>query len=309
MAVPMQQFAVPQVQQGTYMQPQGTYVQGTEVMQGTQVGPIANPYVEDQEPTAYEKEMKTFNIANGLTCLMMLVVFVLLISSIGVDWYAHELEYENRVTAEDGTHTWAHLNTTTFAYQLYGYRNTTVIEGTGDVTAAEGESTVDYADGDNDQLTSLFRTLLAFTIIGLVIAALVGAYSAALFVESIREAIHLKGAQLPRIVCAVGVLLVGVCVGIAFLGLFGINDAFDSDPQCGKALNQYGGYCKKFRDTAEFGHEFGVYATATWGPGAGWFLVFGCVPATLIALVASMFIKPAIPDEAWNDPNMAGQSM
>jgi len=171
-------------------------------------------------------------------------------------------------------------------------------------TQAQSETSTFSEYDSNDAAFKIIKIAQAFTLIALIISAILALILALVFVDAIRnKLLFIAGMTVIRMALVFLGLIVVISLVTAFLGLLGINDAFSDDiPSCQM------GYCRRFRDTVDddlgvqtFTDQTGTSVTrfvtrsVSWGPDAGWYIVLACIPLAVFLALLLIVNKFPIP--------------
>jgi len=231
----------------------------------------------------------SFKTLNIISLLLALSIFGITVAAACVTWYSSTDSYHEVSTVSLVYQSVPKkiLNSTSYLYSLQGVTTKTVSK-----QQVENNSFNFYVDAS--ARFSIVKLSQAFTLIALIVSALLAIVLTLNFFASFRDKlIFTLGATLLRNIVVVSGILIVISVVIAFLAWTGITQAFAADiPNC------VSGPCLKFVDS-----ETSVYASSTntitrdvsWGPASGWYLVFACIPVSIVFTIIVTLNKYPIP--------------
>jgi hypothetical protein len=233
----------------------------------------------------------SFKTLNIISLLLALAIFGITVAAACVTWY-QSADVSNRVTssavvAQSNPKTV--ISSTTFLYSLQGI--TTKLSTNNQKVQTNTFNL--YVDGS--ARFSIVKLSQAFTLIALIVSALLSIVIALNFFASFRDKlIFTIGATLLRKLMVVFGMLIVISVVIAFLAWTGITQAFANDiPNC------ITGPCLKFVDSESNStlNDDGSITVRdiSWGPTAGWYLVLACIPVSILFTIVVTLNKYPIP--------------
>jgi len=232
----------------------------------------------------------SFKTLNIISLLLALAIFGITVAAACVTWYQSadvtNLVTSSSVVAQSNPKTI--ISSTTFLYSLQGITTKTSTNN----QKVQTNTFNLYVDGS--ARFSIVKLSQAFTLVALIVSALLSILIALNFFASFRDKlIFTIGATLLRKLIVVSGILIVISVVIAFLAWTGITQAFANDiPNC------ITGPCLKFVDS-ESNSTITALGTEVrdiaWGPTAGWYLVLACIPVSILFTIVVTLNKYPIP--------------
>lgn len=160
-----------------------------------------------------------------------------------------------------------------------------------------GIKTNNYSTYKSSDLKDIIKVCQAFTIVALILAAIVMTVLALFFFDRVRnKVVFAFGMTATRLIIVIHAALIVLCVAIAFLVFLGITRAFkeDSDGSCAD------GPCRKFVSSAttvvsQPTATTSIELTQAWGPVEGWYITLASIPVSVVLFFLVVVNKFPLP--------------